>query len=310
MQTPENTPICITGGAGFIGSNLIGALIKNRRRISVIDLKTPHADILPHIAFFKGDFSDQKILDAAVKKGGIIVHLGGTSNQATSEKDPVTDTMINIPGTLRLLEAASKRKIAKFVFMSSAPSVYGVQKKFPIPPTAVPNPISAHGIMKLAIENYIRYYAQKNGFSYVNLRCVNIYGPGQLANTHGVVSRFIWQILHDETVEIWGSPDISRDFLFVDDFIEALMKTFHPRVQNTMLHIASCKNVSLGTLLKAIEKAVGKKAKIRYRQLRSIDMPAIQFATSQTRAILKWKAATSIDEGVRKTAAWLRGLDA
>jgi UDP-glucose 4-epimerase len=258
------------------------------------------------VRYLQGDFSDSALLEKAITPGMIVIHLAGTSNQATAEKDPIADAEISIVGTLKLLEVAAKNGISKFIYLSSAPAVYGDARKIPVEVDTLPNPRSAYGAMKIAIEYYVKHYAEKYGFSSVVLRCANAYGPGQFTTTHGVVSKFAHRILIGEPIEIWGSVTTKRDFIFIEDLCAAIVKSIGSRRGNAVLNVASGKGTTLGSLIRAIEKASGIKAHVIVKEKRLIDVPDLYFSIKLTKKLLAWEPKVGFAEGVAKTVSWVR----
>jgi UDP-glucose 4-epimerase len=308
-RAEKNTPICITGGSGFIGRHLVQELVKSGyAAITIIDHNRPAAEYTGKIRFFKGNFADKKILSKALTKDGIVIHLAGTSNQATAEKDPVADAETSIVGTLTLLQSAAEKGISKFIFLSSAPAVYGESKKLPVDTDTLPRPRSAYGAMKLALEHYVRHYAERYGFSYAILRSANAYGPGQFAMTHGVVSKFAYKILKGERIEIWGSPKMKRDFIFVEDIAHAIASSLDSKVRNVTLNVGSGKGTTFSELIREVEKASGIKANVSVKEMRLIDVPDMYFSIKGTTRELSWKPTVSLRKGVERTVAWIRDV--
>src|SRR5262249_10493386 len=139
------------------------------------------------------------------------------------------------------------------------------------------------------------------------LRSANAYGPEQLASTHGVVSRFVYNILHGKPIEIWGSPHITRDFIFIEDLVRAIRSSMRREVQNVTLNVASGKGVRLSSLVREIEVATARRAKVKLGKGRAIDVPRLYFSIDETKKILRWRPENTLAEGIAKTAAWIRG---
>lgn len=310
MMKRKKIPICITGGSGFIGRHLCRALLASHTgEIVVIDRNPLPAAIGNQILFRRGDAFDPALLDEGLKRGGIWIHLAGTSNQAEAEKDPINVARTNLQALLPLLRLAGEKRIAKIIFPSSAPAVYGIQKKLPVSTSAEPHPISSYGAVKLSIEFYIQYFARLGSFDFVILRGTNIYGPGQLSPTHGVISRFIHNILRGKTIEIWGSPKTFRDFVFIDDFVRAIQKAAQAGVKNTVLNIGSGRKTTLLSLIRTIEEVTDKKAVIEIKKGRTIDIPSIYLDVRPTKQILHWEPKISLMEGIRRTVAWMKSAE-
>jgi len=307
VTSDKKMPICITGGNGFIGQYLVRQLLQEGySSISIADRNLPPKEIVSKINFIKGNFSDKKVLTKILSPGCVVIHLAGTSNQATAENDPIADAETSIIGTLKLLEAAAGRKISKFVFMSSAPAIYGHARKLPVATDALPQPRSVYGAMKLSLEHYVSHYAERYGFSYVILRSANAYGPGQFTMTHGVVSKFAYKILTGAPVEIWGPPNMKRDFIFVEDVARAIAASIKPKVKNVTLNVASGRKTTLGELVRNVEKASGIKARVEVKEMRLIDVPDLYFSIKETTRLLRWKPQTSLAYGVEQTVNWIR----
>ena len=221
--------ILVTGGAGFIASHIADRYIKMGHKVVILDnLVSGNLDNVPEDAtFIEGDISDKQLVPKILMDHQIVVinHHAAQMDVRKSVEDPAFDATVNILGTLNLLESARKAGVRKIVFASTGGAIYGKQDTFPADESHATNPVSPYGISKLASEKYIHYYHVQFGLSYFILRYANVYGPRQ--NPHGeagVVAIFCGKIIKGEQVTINGDGLQSRDYVYVDDVVEANAK--------------------------------------------------------------------------------------
>lgn len=246
-------------------------------------------------------------MEKILRPGDVVIHLANSSNPTTSEADRVKDAQENLIGTLELLEACVEKGIQRFVFASSGGTVYGVPQVIPIPETHPTNPISSHGAMKVAIEKYVQAYSAKHGFNCVLLRCANAYGPGQTGlQGQGFIGRAILAILSGERLEIWGDGSVVRDFVFVEDVADALMRAAQSSLSRETINIGMGQGTSVNEVVELVGRISGRPLKVRYRAPRRFDVPANVLDITKARALLDWEPATGLKEGVERCYSWAR----
>ena len=238
--------------------------------------------------------------DAVFEGVGMIAHLASTTVPATSMTDMIYDSTSNIAMSLRLLEAAAKRGIRRFVFASSGGTVYGHPSRLPAKENDPTYPISSYGVVKLAIENYVRMEANRHGFLGVNMRVANPYGPGQFRGTEvGVIVRFLKQIAEGQPIHILGDGSIRRDFLHVDDAVDAIRLALDP---NNNLHgtynVGSGSSHSINEVVTTVEEITGLSAEVNYEPSRGIDVPSICLSTEKLTECTGWTTSIPLKIGI------------
>ncbi len=301
----------ILGGRGFLGSHLVEALLAEGNEVSVF--KRPHSPRLlnipnhQHVRWFEGDFVNREDVAAAVQGAEIVYHLISTTIPQSSNLNPIYDIESNLVSSLNLLEIAKEAKVKKIIFVSSGGTVYGVPKSIPIPENHSTDPTCSYGVAKLAIEKYLSLYHRQYGLNYCILRVSNPYGERQLANSaQGVVAAFLGKVLQNEPIEIWGDGSVVRDYIYVGDAIEALMKAKSYEGNCRLVNIGGGKGLSLNELVDAIETMIGTPVQRKYLQGRSFDVPINILDIAAAERFLNWTPRTSFQEGLSRTWAWLQ----
>lgn len=301
----------ILGGRGFLGSHLVEALLGEGDEVSVF--KRPHSPRLlnipnhQHVRWFEGDFVNREDVAAAVQGAQVIYHLVSTTIPQSSNLNPVYDIESNLVSTLNLLEVAKEAKVKKIIFVSSGGTVYGVPKAIPIPENHSTDPTCSYGIAKLAVEKYLSLYHRLYGLEYCILRVSNPYGERQLADSaQGVIAVFLGKVLRNEPIEIWGDGSVIRDYIYVGDAIEALIKAKSYQGDRRLFNIGGGKGLSLNDLVNAMEAMTGKPVQRKYLPGRAFDVPANILDISAAVNFLQWAPRTPFQEGLRKTWDWLQ----
>jgi UDP-glucose 4-epimerase len=222
--------------------------------------------------------------------------------------DMAGDVQRNIVASLGLLEICRKLGVSRVVFISSGGTIYGCPQQIPTPETASTDPITAYGINKLAIEKYLALYQHLHQIDYRILRVTNPFGPFQTSiKNQGVIASIVARALRDEAIEIWGDGSVVRDFIFVDDVVDALVAAAHDRSSTRIFNIGSGEGHSLRQVLASIEGLLEKKLDIQWKPGRPLDVPISVLAIDRAREILGWTPKTTFESGLNKTIAWWRG---
>lgn len=299
--------ILVTGGSGFLGRNLIERLAADGHEISCLDrFEAPFlADF--GVRMFKGDIYERVLVEEAVSEQDVIIHMACTVIPKTSNDDPYFDVMSNVGGAIRLLDASVANKVRKFVFISSGGTVYGSSVKTPIAEDSPNNPDCSYGITKLAIEKYLRLYRKVKGLSTCSLRLANPYGEHQrYRSAQGVVPVFCYKAIMGEPVEIWGDGNVRRDFVYIGDVVEAIVKSVSTAEAEGEINIGGGCATSLNHLLDAIGRSLGCSVERCYLPSRIFDVPVNYLNIGKAKRLLGWVPQTGIDEGLRRTIAWIK----
>jgi UDP-glucose 4-epimerase len=298
----------VLGGGGFIGVNLchalanIGAIVQAFGRPSLWS-----SSVHPDVLMTRGDFSDRVALAKAVQGQEFVFHLVGGSNIDKSNHNPAAEFAAGLLNTVHLLDIASAEGVRKIIFVSSGGTVYGVPQRIPIPETAPTNPISAYGINKLAIEKCLALYHHLHGLNYLVLRVANPYGRFQSPfRKQGVIAAFIHRALQGAPLEIWGTGEVTRDFIHIDDVVAALIEIVSYDGPHRCMNVGSGGGRSINQVVQALELVLGRgELTVIRKQARNVDVPVnvldISLITSET----EWRPSRAWLEGLRDTVAWM-----
>jgi len=315
----------ITGGCGFLGCALIKELLSQGDSVRVIDnLSTGSRGDLASVSNFDelsvnniidapnglelvvGDILDDGLAMIITKGCDVIVHFAANTGVGPSVEDPRSDCMTNVLGTFNYLEAARINGVPRFVFASSGAPAGEVEP--PIHEELPPHPVSPYGASKLAGEGYCSAYYRTFGVDTVMLRFGNVYGPGSL-HKNSVVAKFIRQAIVGETLEIYGNGNQTRDFIYIDDLINAvLLAVITPDIGGETFQIATSKETTVGEMTEAlmdILKSFGVYSiKLENTENRLGDVERNYSDTTKARTRLGWKPTVSLTEGLLKTVQY------
>jgi len=306
------TRVLVTGGAGFIGSNLVETLLERGDDVRVLDnfstgSRANLATLGREIEVVEGDLRSYERVHTAVRGVELVFHQGALGSVPRSVQDPLTSTAVNVEGTLNVLLAARDEGVRRVVAASSS-SVYGDGGAFPRVETQAPNPISPYAVAKLAAERFCTSFTRVYGMEIVSLRYFNVFGPRQDPSSQyaAVVPRFIRAIADDEPVTIYGDGDQSRDFTFVDNVVGAnLLAADAPGVGGDILNVATGDSVTVNALADAIGAMLGKAVEKAYEPAREADVRASWADVGEAKRLLGYEMRVDFAEGLRRTADYL-----
>lgn len=302
--------ILVLGGNGFIGSHLVDRLLLEGHRIRVFDKNVEHyRKALFGVDYRLGEFGNRGLLSEALLDIDIVVHLINTTLPKTSNDDPVFDVQSNVIETLFLLEQCIEHKIKKVIFISSGGTVYGIPEMMPVNEENQTNPICSYGICKLAIEKYLDLFNKLYNLNYVIIRPSNAYGSRQNPlGIQGVVSVFLWKILRNEPIQIWGDGEVIRDFIYIGDLVEAVYKTIILETTSRIFNIGSGEGNSLNKLLSIMRDVAGREVPVTYTSSRAYDVPKIFLDINRAKTQLNWTPTTTIERGIQYTWDFVKQL--
>jgi UDP-glucose 4-epimerase len=298
----------ITGAAGFIGSSLAKKFIDQGHKVTTIDnLSTGYKSNIPKgVAFIEGDCSDNKIIASLPRETfDAILHIAGQSSGEISFDDPIYDIQTNTESTLLLLKFALQNGCKRFVYAGTM-SVYGIQENQPVNEDQLCKPESFYGVGKLASEHYMRIF-QQYGIQSTSLRLFNVYGPGQNLNNlrQGMVSIFLAQMLNTKNIHVKGSSDRYRDFIHIDDVVEAFQKCLkYKGSMGEIINIATGVKTTVGELINKLISSQDNEITVEYSGETAGDIDGIYADITKMESILDMKKFISIDEGLSGLVGW------
>ncbi len=299
--------ILVTGGAGFIGSNLVDSLINLGHQVFIIDnFYSGKAEYVNKAAtFYEIDICDKKVEAIfAAEKFDYVYHLTAQIDVRKSVIDPEFDNKINILGSLNVLKNCCKYDVRKIIFASSGGAIYGFPEEIPTKESYPTYPVSPYGINKLSFEKYLNYCYRVFNQRYVALRLANAYGPRQYKGGEaGVVSIFIDNAVSGKKSFIYGDGLQTRDFVYVDDIIRAFIAALNDEIVGEF-NIGSGVEKNLIDVVSAIENALDQKIEIEYKEAKLGEELRSCLDSSLAQRVLNWQPQIGLEEGIKRTIEW------
>lgn len=303
----------VTGGAGFIGSNLTIRLVEKGRRVRVLDnLATGRLENLEpvrdEIEFIEGDIRDLPTVQKSLREITCVFHQAALPSVPRSIEDPLQSNETNISGTLHVLLAARDNRVRRLVFASSS-SVYGDTPVLPKREDMSPALLSPYALNKLAGEYYCRLFTSLYGLETLSLRYFNVFGPRQNPESEyaAVIPKFITAFLKGQSPVIYGDGEQTRDFTFIDNVVEAnLLAARVESCSGQVMNIAAGEQISLNTLVRDLENLAGTRTAPRYEEARPGDVRHSLADISLARSFLGYEPVVNLGSGLLKTLEWFR----
>jgi UDP-glucose 4-epimerase len=302
--------VVVLGGCGFIGSHLCSALVASGYAVRIFD-KT-YADrrlvakIETEVEIVEADIARPDDVIAALRGADTVIDLVHTTVPGSSMNDPAYDVESNVVASVRWLSRLAETGIRKLIFVSSGGTVYGLPQSDLIKESHPTEPINSYGITKLAIEKYVAMYSSMAGIKYLILRPSNVYGEGQRLHIgQGVIGVLIDRALRGETFEIWGTGNELRDYLYVQDFVAAVMKLMTYDGPQQVFNIGSGTGNSVHDIIAILRRELGE-CKTIYKPARGFDVPINVLDSSLLRAETGWAPGVPLEMGVVSVVRWLK----
>lgn len=301
----KQSRILILGGSGFIGQHVCKTLLEAGALVRCLDRNLPPghgilADYMEDAEWILGDFSDSKKIVRALDGIDYVVHLVSTTIPYTSNNELTYDLSSNVFPTLNLLEAMRFSSVKKLIFISSGGTIYGIPTIIPIPETHETNPVCGYGIHKLAIEKYLHVYNYRYGLDYCVLRLANPYGTAQISDRpQGVIGKFVYKAIRNEPLEIWGDGSVIRDYIHIDDVMDAFKKALKYRGDQKIFNIGSGNGNSLQDIVASLEQVAGHSLDVVHLPERVVDVPLNVLDITMARTELQWNPGICLAKGIR-----------
>ncbi|MBI5636055.1 NAD-dependent epimerase/dehydratase family protein [Candidatus Micrarchaeota archaeon] len=297
----------VTGGAGFIGSNLVDALVARGDAVSVVDdLSTgSKANINPKAVFYRESINNDLAKIFAKENPHTVFHEAAQINVRKSIADPLSDARTNVLGTINLLEACRKADVKKIVYSSSGGACYG-EPSGKTDENHLVNPLAPYGASKYAAEKYLFIYSKLYGLDYTILRYANVYGPRQDPKGEaGVIAIFFNKLKSNQPITVNGDGKQTRDYVFVQDVVEANLLAAGKKTGSRIFNAGTGKKTSVNELIDFAQQVSGKKfAQVNYGPAIAGEVKHICLDCSLAKKELGWQAKTSINDGLEKTWEW------
>jgi nucleoside-diphosphate-sugar epimerase len=306
-----DTKVLVTGGGGFIGSNLVDRLLHDGYTVHVLDnfatgRRENLGDVLGEIELIEGDLQSYERVHNAIRGCELVFHQGALPSVPRSIQDPLTSNAVNITGTLNVLLAARDAGVRRVVYASSS-SVYGANEELPKREDHHPVPIAPYAVSKLAGEGHCRSFWHVYGLETVALRYFNVFGPRQdpTSQYSAVIPMFITAFLDGQRPTIYGDGEQSRDFTYIENVVEAtLLAARADGVAGETFNVASGERISLNTLIAELRELTGKDIEPIYADPRPGDVRHSLADVSKAREALGYEPAVNAREGLRRVFSW------
>lgn len=296
--------ILVTGGAGFIASQIADEYIEEGHDVYILDnLSTGfEKNVNPEAKFINSDITSPSIINLFEKeKFDLVNHHAAQIDVRKSVADPIFDANTNILGTINLLQACVKTGVSKFIFASTGGAVYGEQEYFPADEIHPTNPVSPYGITKLAIEKYLYFYKNEYGLKYTILRYANVYGPRQNPfGEAGVVAIFTSKLLKNENPVINGDGKQTRDYVFIADVVKANLITLND-ANSEIYNVGTGVETSVMQLFYMLNQIAGSKAKEMFGPAPKGEQARSVITSEKLFKAFNWKPSVKIEDGLQRT---------
>jgi UDP-glucose 4-epimerase len=301
--------ILITGGAGFIGSNVADGLVsEGYETVIVDDLSNGHQENIPQKAkFYRADIRDSGLEEVFKKeKPDIVIHNAAQLSVRISVEDPLKDADINVMGGLNLIDISRRYGVKKVIFASSGGTIYGEQERFPADESHPEMPVSPYGVAKLSTEHYLYCYYRVYGLEYISLRYANIYGPRQDPyGEAGVVAIFSKRILEGRSPIINGDGLQTRDYTYVGDVVRVNLAAVRSDFVGPV-NIGTGVETDVVTLFNILKSVSGKDIEPEYGPPKSGEQKRSVLDCSLAEKVFGWKPEVPIEEGLKLTYGWFK----
>jgi len=298
----------VTGGAGFIGSNIVKLLLEEGYEVIILDNLSSgyrsNVPSAPNVEFVEGDIQIPGVAERTMPGVEIIFHLAASVGNLRSIEDPVADSMTNVIGTLNVLEAARKCGVRKLVYSSSA-AIFGELRLLPIREDHPTEPDSPYGVSKLAAEKHCLCYARLHNIEAICLRYFNVYGPNQRCDAYGnVIPKFANQLLAGVPLLIYGDGEQTRDFINVRDVAQANLLAARCHGISGAFNLGSSTSITINQLAEWMQEATGIRVGVKYCPPRQGDVRHSQAEIRAIQSALKFNPQVSLRDGVKEYMTW------
>lgn len=301
--------LLVTGGAGFVGSHLVDRLLADGHQVVVVDdLSTGRREqVAPGAAFVELDITSADLVELVEReRPEVVLHLAAQMDVRKSVADPLADSRTNVLGTVNVVTAAARAGVRKVVFASSGGTVYGEPEALPVTEDAPLRPASPYGAAKVAGEAYVAAFGRLYGFAWTSLALGNVYGPRQDPHGEaGVVAIFGRALLAGRPTLVFGDGTTSRDYVHVDDVVEAFVACLDGRTDGERFNVGTGRSTTVRELHELVAKACGAPDAPEHREPRLGELQHIALDSSRLTAATGWAPRVPLEQGLAGTVAWI-----
>ena len=301
----------VTGGAGFIGSNMVDELIRRGHEVTVLDdlssgKKANLELVASRVRFILGTITNLDTVKRACEGADYVLHLAARTSVPRSVKDPIETNQVNIDGTLNVLVAARDAKVRRFVYAASS-AAYGESPTLPKVETMQAEPISPYGVTKYVGELYARVFGKVYGLEFACVRYFNVFGPRQdpTSTYSGVLSKFMLAVLQGHSPVIYGDGEQSRDFIYIENVVEQTLRAAEtPEASGVVLNGGTGARITLNEVVRQLGELTGRKIVANYEPAREGDIRDSLADISLAKQTLGYEPRVQFREGLRRTWEW------
>ena len=304
----------VTGGAGFIGSNIVDELARRGHKVVVLDdlsagKEANLAGVRAKIDFRVGSITNLAMVRAASEGADYVIHLAARTSVPKSVLDPLETNLVNIDGTLNVLVAARDAKVRRIVYAASS-AAYGETPTLPKVETMRAEPISPYGVTKYVGELYAQVFGRTYGLENASVRYFNVFGPRQdpTSQYSGVLSRFMLAVIEGKPLTIYGDGEQSRDFTYVDNIVDETLRACEaPGASGGVFNGGTGVRITLNQVVKLLERITGRKLEVQHDPPRTGDIRDSQADISLAKKVLGYSPLVLFEEGLKRTWEWYKG---
>lgn len=301
--------VLLLGGTGFLGTALARRLVKEQWEVCIVGRREMNP-VIVGVANRQASLDDAKMLRELLPHYRIVVHLASTTTPGSSAYLPVREAEENVLPTLRLLEVLAEFEPVRLLYVSSGGALYGNPAVLPVTEDQPLWPLSNYGVGKVAVEGFLRVYGGRHSERVTILRPSNIYGPEQpLRDGFGVIRTMLEYVRRGKAMEFWGDGETVRDFLFIEDWVEACWRLLAPEALVGVYNIGAGEGCSLNSLRAMVERVTGLELRVRWLPARSVDVRGVVLDSTRLRTMTGWVPQITLEEGIRKMWNWLEGSE-
>lgn len=299
--------VLLLGGTGFLGTALARRLNQEGWDVCVVGRRAFNPAIAG-IASRQASLDDEATLQDLLPHYHTVIHLASTTTPGLSASSPVREAEENVLPALRLLQILIEFQSIRLIYVSSGGALYGNPTVLPVTEDQPLWPLSNHGVGKVAVEGFLRVYGEQHGERVTVLRPSNVYGPGQMLRAgFGVIRTMLEHVRRDTAIEFWGDGETVRDYLFIDDWVEACWRLLGPQAPTGVYNVGVGEGCSLNSLRAMVERVTRRALRVHWRPARQVDIREVVLDSARLRAATGWIPQVTLEEGIQRMWIWLEG---